>query len=296
MSGREPGRHRPVEDRLDRWQTMQVRRSRGTPKARIALVNRKGGSGKTTTAIQLAAVYAAWGLRVRLTDADPQLASATSWMPPLATEFNLSDVFLGRERGDAGGGVEEVPLMAATSQSRWKNLWFVPSYPDLRRVEVVRPPGADTLLRDEMADDDDFDIEIIDTAPNLGTLSVAALVAADHLIAPFKPSGLDYYAFAELKDQMATVNRRINPSLDLIAIVICGVRGNTQISVQLSERLKDAFPDSLQYRVPQNVRAEEAPQAHEPLTEFAPDSPVMVAYWGLAEAMLPRLGLEVVRG
>ncbi|SBT63063.1 chromosome partitioning protein [Micromonospora sediminicola] len=265
-----------------RWRELRVYRTAETPR-RLALINRKGGSGKTTTAIQVAAALAAWGVRVRLTDGDPQFASSTYWLPPQrpAGYPTLLDVMLG-----------DSSIREATASTTVPGLRIVPSLDTLGRVDAERPPGSDTLLRDEYDDDqDDVDVEILDAAPSMGLVTVSMLTAATHVAVCMKTSTLDYVGAAELAKPLGLIRKRLNPTLETAAVVMADTDGGTVLSRSLDERLVQEYPGALVHQIPHSVRAQEAPGVHQPLIDYAPDNPVTAAYWNLAAAVVPRLGL-----
>ncbi|MFE0532022.1 ParA family protein [Micromonospora parva] len=265
-----------------RWRELRVYRTAATPR-RLVVVNRKGGSGKTTTAVQVAAAMAAWGARVRLTDGDPQLASATYWLTPQrpAGYPTLLDVFLG-----------DCSIRAATAPTTVAGVRIVPSLDTLARVESERPPGSDTLLAGEYDDDqDDVDIEILDAAPNMGLVTVAMLTAATHVAVSMKTSTLDYVGAAELAKPLALIRKRLNPDLSTTAVVMADTDAATVLSRSLDDRLTEEYPDAIVHQVPHSVRVQEAPGQHQTLIDYAPENPVTTAYWQLAAALVPRLGL-----
>lgn len=264
------------------WADLRAHRT-GDP-VRLAVANRKGGSGKTTTAINLGAALAAWGLRVRLIDGDPQLASATYWLPPQrpAPWPTLLDVYMG-----------EASLSVVTAPTTVERLAIAPSLDTLGQVELQRPPGADLLLAGEMdADPDPPDVEIMDAPPSLGTVTVSMLAAARHLIVAQRASGLDYVGTAELGRPVELVRRRLAPDLAVTAVVLVATTARATITAGMVDRLAQEYPGALVHQIPHSVRATEAPGAHQPMQVYAPTSPVTVAYWRLAAALVPRLGLS----
>lgn len=266
----------------ERWRELRVYRTAETPR-RLAVVNRKGGSGKTTTAVQLAAALAAWGARVRLTDGDPQLASATYWLTPQrpAGYPTLLDVFLG-----------DCTIREATAPTTVPGVRIVPSLDTLARVESERPPGSDTLLAGEYDDDqDDVDVEILDAAPSMGLVTVSMLTAATDIVVSMKTSTLDYVGAAELAKPLALIRKRLNPDLSTAAVVMADTDAATVLSRSLDERLAEEYPGAIVHQVPHSVRVQEAPGQHRTLIDYAPENPVTAAYWRLAAALVPRLGL-----
>jgi len=250
----------------------------------VVIVNRKGGSGKTTTAVQLAACFAAWGLRVRITDGDPQLASATYWLPPQrqAPFPTLLDVFMG-----------ECTIAEATAATTIDRVSIVPSLDTLGRVELDRPAGSDTVLATEYAADADrVDLEVMDAPPSMGALTVAMLAAADEVLITQKTSTLDRVGVAELTRPMQLVRQRLNSDLTVAGVVMIAANNRTMITDSIGKRLTMEYPDSIVHAVPHSVRAEEAPGEHLSMIDYAPESPVTAAYWHLAARLAPRLGLD----
>lgn len=270
-----------------RWRDLRAHRTVDRPR-RLAVVNRKGGSGKTTTAVQLAAALAAWGVRVRLTDGDPQMASATYWLPPQAEPGwpTLLDVFLGDQ-----------DLAAATAPTTIPGVSIVPSLDTLGRVESERPPGTDMLLAAEYdADGDQVDVEIMDAAPSMGLVTVALIAASTHVAITIKNSRLDHVGSAELARPLDLIRRRLNPNLAIGAALVVDTDGQTVLSRSLVTRLTSDYPGAIVRQVPHSVRAQEAPGEHLPMVDYAPDNPVTEAYWQLAADLVPTLGLAWLPG
>lgn len=264
----------------DAWPELRLRQP--PDPARLVVANRKGGSGKTTTAVQLAAAFAAWGLRVRLTDGDPQLASATYWLPPQRERGypTLLDVFLG-----------EATLAQTTAPTTVERVSIVPSLDTLGRVEQERPPGADLLLAREYDDDRDAaDVEIMDSPPSMGAVTVAMLAAAHGVVITQRVSSLDYVGVAELARPLDLVRKRLQPDLAVSAVVLIAANERASLTGTMLERLTSEYPDSVVYTVPHSVRATEAPGQHRPLLDYAPGNPVTEAYWALAAQLAPRIG------
>lgn len=266
------------------WRALRARRT-GPPR-RLVLVNRKGGSGKTTTAVQLAAAYACWGLRVRLVDGDAQLASSTYWLPPKVTgEYpTLLEVFTG-----------EATLAEVTAPTSVPGLSIVPSLGTLGQVETNRPAGSDTLIAAEYADADGepFDVEIFDCAPAIGAVTVSLLTAGTDIGITIKASQLDYVGAAELAKPLALIRKRLNQALRISAAIMIDTDKQTLISDSLSGRLAVEYPGAVVHAIPHSVRAAEAPGEHVPLIDYAPDNPVTLAYWELAHDLAPALNLAV---
>lgn len=219
------------------------------------------------------------GGRVRLTDGDPQLASATYWLTPQrpAGYPTLLDVFLG-----------DCSIREATAPTTVPGMRIVPSQDTLAQVESERPPGSDTLLAGEY---DDVDVEVLDAAPSMGLVTVAMLTAATDIAVSMKTSTLDYVGAAELAKPLALIRKRLNPDLSTAAVVMADTDAATVLSRSLDERLAEEYPGVIVHQIPHSVRVQEAPGQHRTLIDYAPDNPVTAAYWRLAAALVPRLGL-----
>jgi chromosome partitioning protein len=264
------------------WARCRLKPAASPP--RLALVNRKGGSGKTTSAVQLAAAFAAWGLRVRIVDGDAQLASASYWLPPQAARGypTLLDVYMG-----------DKTLAEVTAPTTVERVSIVPSLDTLGRIESERPPGSDGLLAAELdADAAGSDIVVLDAAPALGLVTVSMLAAATDVVLVLSSSTLDLVGAAELGRPLDLIRRRLNPDLRVTAVVVVDDDRTSVLSREMTERLGQDYPDALVHRVPHSVRAREAPGAHQTMIEYAPDNGVTVAYWQLAAALVPRVGLS----
>jgi chromosome partitioning protein len=265
------------------WRELRVHRVEPVPR-RLAVINRKGGSGKTTTSVSLARAFNAWGLRVRLTDGDAQLASATYWLPPQVPRGfpTLLDVFMG-----------ERTLAEVTAPTSLEGLSIVPSLDTLARVDAERPPGSDQLLREEYAEDPDAaDLELMDAPPSMGLVTVSMLAASDDVLVLMKASALDLVGAAEMEKPMSLIRKRLNPNLRVTGVVLADSDANTMLSRDLGESLAKDYTGALIHLIPHSVRAAEAPGVHQPVLDFAPDNPVSHAYWNLAALLVPRLGLE----
>jgi chromosome partitioning protein len=262
------------------WRTLQLNKPDKPP--RLAFVNRKGGSGKTTSAVSLAAAFQVWGLTTRIVDGDAQMASATYWLPPQAPQGSptLLDVFLGN-----------ATLAEATAPTTLPGVSIVPSFDTLGRVESERPPGSDGLLAGELDADASYDVELLDAAPSMGLVTVSMLAASTDVVLMMTTSTLDLVGAAEMARPLDLVRRRLNPGLQITAVVMVDDDGNTMLSRDMADSLTADYPGALIYRIPHSVRVREAPGSHEPITDYAPDNAVSLAYWGLAAALAPRLGL-----
>ncbi len=255
-------------------------RDRGPMDKVYAVVNQKGGAGKTTTVISLGAVWAAWGLRVRAIDADPQAGSATFWLPPQRKAPDLKAVYF-----------DEATLDEATAETAVPGLYLVPSDKTLGQVEYANLPDANLSMRSAIAESAKYDVTLLDCRPTLGVLTVSQLVAAPEVIIPLGASGMDVPGLVELADTLATVRRRLNPALRVTAVVVCD-DADTLLSRDVRAQLEEDYPDAVHWRIRHSVRVAEAPFAHKPLTEYAPDAPPTREYIGLAAELLIRQGVS----
>lgn len=242
----------------------------------IAVANQKGGAGKTTTASTLGAVWAAWGLRVRLVDADPQLGSLSFWLPPQRVAPDLRAVYF-----------DEATLDQATVETSVPGLFLVASDKTLGQVEYANLADANLAMRSAIRESTPVDITLLDCRPSLGVLTVSQLAAADEILIPLGASGLDLPGLMELAETLETVKRRLNPGLRVSAVVVCH-DSETKLSRKVRNQLEEDYPDAIHWRIRRSVRVEEAPFAHEPLTTFAPDVPATQEYIRLAAELLLR--------
>jgi chromosome partitioning protein len=275
-----------LSERRRRWRRLRAVRPAGMRPPRIGVVNKKGGSGKTTSTVQLAGIFASWGLRARKLDADPQLASTTFWMGSHLDPNgpSLYEVYAGKAR-----------LNEVTYPTSVEGLLIVPSYASLDRVESERPPGTDTLLVAEFAASDELgiDVEIMDAAPSMNTVTVSVLAAATDLLITMKPSGLDSVGATEIDGPLALVKERLNPSMRIAAVLLVDADGRADFTSQVQEQTERDYPTSIVATVPHSVEAMKAPLAHQPMHLFAPNNPVTDAYYALAEALLTTMGFEL---
>jgi chromosome partitioning protein len=241
-----------------------------------ALANQKGGVGKTTTAINMAACVAEAGTPVLLIDLDPQ-ANATTGLGfrPDELEESSYDLLHGRPLDD---------VMVTTDVD---NLWLVPSHPDLAAAQVELSQG-DTLLRDLLADTGErFPYVFVDCPPSLGLLTVNALSAANRLIVPVQ---CEYYALeglAQLLQSVELVRTRLNPRLGVTGVLLTMFDGRTRLSSDVATEVREHFgPLVFDTVVPRSIRLAEAPSHGQPITRYDARSAGADAYY--------RVALEVV--
>lgn len=243
----------------------------------IAVVNQKGGVGKTTTTVNLTAALHATGKQVLLCDFDPQ-ANATSGMgvDKNTVSPNIYDVLI--------NGAEPQKAVVSTKYGD-----VLPSNKALAGagIEMIGIANREKLLRDALHMlGSRYDYILIDCPPSLELLTVNALCAADSLLVPVQ---CEYYALEGLSDLLATVRlvkRKLNPSLALEGVLLTMFDSRTNLSLQVAEEVKRHFPGQVYATViPRNVRLSEAPSHGKPVSAYDPCSRGTEAYAALAQEM-----------
>jgi chromosome partitioning protein len=252
----------------------------------VTVVNQKGGQGKTTTAVSLAAELASRGKRVRLVDADAQEGSTTRWLPPqwdqapAEERFNLLHVLTG-----------QVKLAQATWPTTVENLDIVPAFASLKRFESETVPGRDVALQSAIDRGPAYDATIIDCAPDLGQTTLTALVAGSAVVIPVKVGGLDLWGVAELNKTLALVRDRLRADQRTVAVVVTQVL-RSGLTDEVIDQLKVDYPGALHAVIRHTVRAGEAPLEHVPLREYEPTATATADY----TEMVDRLFAPILEG
>jgi chromosome partitioning protein len=247
----------------------------------LAVTNQKGGSAKTTTAVNLAAALAEKGKRVLVVDLDPQ-ASASSWLGVKDGGKGLYEVFA--DNGNLADLAREtdVPGLALVPASGW--------LVGLERA-LAGEPGAETIFRRALRrlPRNRWDFVFVDCPPSLGFLAVSALVACEEVLVPVEASTLALAGLAALVQTVERVQDRLNPDLRLSAVLVCRVDSKTNLSRELVERLRERF-GALVFRtvIRETVRLREAWSFSQPVTVYASRSPGAEDYRAVAAEILKR--------
>jgi chromosome partitioning protein len=246
-----------------------------------AIANQKGGVGKTTTTVNVAACIAEAGYETLLVDIDPQANATVALGLRKDSEPNVYSVL----SGDAAPEDALVP----TAVDR---LQVLPSSPDLAgaNVELPRQPGSEGRLRDALAPiRDRFAYTLLDCPPSLGPLTVNALVAADRVIVPVQTEYFALEGLAGLLDTLALIQRELNPRLTVAGMLLTMHDGRTRLARDVEREVREHFPTLVfDTVIPRNVRIGEAPSYGRPVTHYDPHCAGADAYFELAKEVAAR--------
>ena len=281
----------------------QIGGSRGAQT--LAVVQQKGGVGKTTIAVNLAAELAIAGNRTLLIDVDP-LGSATRYLGVAQGRRTLADVVAGRagmtiEKDHRGTAADEIEAAvdrifsdgprasAAHVIDDIPNLYVVPSSRELSKLErnLKQVGWLKDALEEVIASG--IDVVILDTPPRWDMLTISALVAVRRVIAPTELNPLSFMALTRMVEGMSTVQRRVNPYLDPQPWIIPSRVRHTRLARQCLADLEDANPGRVLPMIRESARVAEAPGFHMPVTQFAPRSIGAQDFEAVTEATLHRV-------
>ncbi|MCS6976285.1 MAG: AAA family ATPase [Gemmatales bacterium] len=257
---------------------------------RIAIINQKGGVGKTTTAVNLAAALAQLHQRVCVIDLDPQAHATTHLgVEPDGKSPSVYDVLIhSRPLADVRRKVAE-------------NLWLVGSDINLAaaEVELAGVVGREVILRDLLLQEEGaFDFVLMDCPPSLGVLTLNALAAANEVFIPLQPHFLALHGLGKLLETTALVARRINPALKVTGIILCLYEATTKLAAEVIHDLEEYLAKSratncpwskariFQTRVRRNIKLAECPSFGKSIFEYSPTCHGAGDYMGLAHEVL----------
>jgi chromosome partitioning protein len=253
----------------------------------IAIMNQKGGVGKTTTAVNLSAALAATGQSVCLVDLDPQAhASLHFGLEPSPEELSVYHVLTGKTS------------IGQVSRQVGENLSVVPASLDLAaaELELVSVIGREVILRDKLRDDPpNVDYLFIDCPPSLGILTLNALAAVGEVFIPLQPHYFALHGLSKLLETIDLVAERLNDKLKLSGVILCMYDGSTRLAVEVGNDVDEFFQSSrgqptpwaeaqmFHTRIRRNVRLAEAPSFGKSIFQYAPESHGAEDYKRLAQ-------------
>ena len=250
----------------------------------ITITNQKGGVGKTTTAINVAAALANKSLRTLLVDLDPQCNSSMSYLDLRGVDRSIYDAL-----SDGDVSIKDVIVPA----EKLPQLHVAPSAISLAKLEsrLIGEIDGQYRLKDALATvNGDYDYIIVDTPPTLGLITVNALVAATHVLVPIQSS---YFALEGTDDLLETIDRikkRANPRLQILGALITLHDRRTLLGKDICREVKKVFGDKLfDTMISKSVRLEESPAYREPIFSFSPRSSGAYEYYKLSEEILSRV-------
>ena len=246
----------------------------------IAIINQKGGVGKTTTAVNLSSCLAYKGKKTLLIDSDSQGSSTSGYgVDKNSAKYTLYDCI-----------ADNSILPEAIIETKYRDLFLIPSNPSLSaaEIELAFEDEREYFIKKMLANiKDDYDFVIIDSPPSLGMMTLNILTACDSIMIPIQ---CEYYALeglAQLMSTLRSVKKKLNPDIQIEGVVATMFDARTNLSIQVLDEIKKFFPDKV-YKtiIPRNVRLSEAPSFGEPIIKYDITSKGAEAYLSLAREVI----------